>query len=99
MPAAAIVSKAISSANLFTDESRFNYGYFNISIWGTFAATITLQRSFDDGDTWLDVDTFDEAAEKIVANAEGDCLWRIGVKSGQYTSGTAHVRLGQGQTG
>jgi len=33
-------------------------GYFNLSVSGTWAGTLTVQRSWDSGDTWLDVDTF-----------------------------------------
>ncbi|MEY3774316.1 MAG: hypothetical protein RLZZ129_1096, partial [Verrucomicrobiota bacterium] len=26
---------------------------FNVSVWGTFSATVQMQRSFDNGTTWL----------------------------------------------
>ncbi len=89
----AIVTKAISAENTFSDAVRCR-GYFNISIYGTFSATITVQRSFDDGSTWLDVDDFTAASESVGLEAE-IAKYRIGVKTGNYTSGTVNVRIGE----
>ena len=89
--------------NLFTPPSYFrrSTGYdcddFNISlsVQGTFAATVTLQRSFDDGVTWHDVETFTEPIEKFVINTDSSHKWRLGIKSGNYTSGEAFCQLSQ----
>ena len=35
--------------------TRSGPGPFNISIWGTFAATVALERQFDGDSTWLPV--------------------------------------------
>lgn len=67
---------------------------FNVSIRGTFVATITVQRSFDNGIIWRDVQIFSIEDEWVGRNAER-CKYRIGIKSGNYTSGTAYVRLGR----
>ena len=66
----------------------------SLSISGTWAGTLTLQRSFDNGSTYMDVQAFTANTEAVVENA-GDAavLWRVGFKTGNYTSGTAAVRL------
>lgn len=68
---------------------------FNISVGGTFVATVTLQRSFDGGSTWHDVWATAEPAERIVDTTESGLLWRLGVKSGEFTSGSLHARMSQ----
>lgn len=67
---------------------------FNVSISGTWAGTITLQRSFN-GQDWKDVATFITNAEQVGDDPEENIYYRIGFKAGEYTSGTASVRLSQ----
>lgn len=67
---------------------------FNFSLYGTFSASVTLQRSFDGGSTWLDVVTLSEPGELAGDEPEG-ALYRFGVKAGNFTSGQANGRLGQ----
>lgn len=67
-------------------------GYFNLSISGTFVATVTVQRSTDNS-TWADVDSFTVATETVGFEPEF-MYYRVGVKTGNYTSGTVVVRLG-----
>jgi len=52
-----LVTASITAQNTFSD-GLYTEGAFNISIAGTFVATVTVQRSFDQGATWRDVDTF-----------------------------------------
>jgi hypothetical protein len=85
---------AIEAENAFTVPHWIGSGPFNISVWGTFVATVTVQRSFDDGATFRDVASFTEATEEAGFEPEGT-LYRIGVKTGDYTSGTVNVRIGQ----
>lgn len=79
---------------------------FNTSISGTWAGTVTLQRSFNyiqvlagkmaEGDeTWLDVKTWTTNAEGIgeFSEPEADVYYRLGFKTGGYTSGTAFLRF------
>lgn len=88
------VSKAITAQNTFTDAMENQGGRgFNLSIWGTFVATVTLQRSFDNGQTWLDVATYTAPKEDTGMDPEGNLL-RVGVKTGDFTSGTVNVRIG-----
>lgn len=87
-----LASAAIAAQNTFTDSVRLG-GNFNISIQGTFSATVFVQRSYDNS-TWYDVDSFTAATEQT--GFEPEYIWyRIGVKTGGYTSGTANVRIGQ----
>lgn len=67
---------------------------FSILITGTWVATITLQMSFDAA-TWVDVNTR-TVNQSISYNDELDnqiIYYRIGIKAGQYTSGTAVTTL------
>lgn len=89
---ATIASADITAQNTFTDAVQLS-GWFNVSISGTFSATVTIQRSFDNS-TWRDVDSWTAPTEEVGMEPEV-CWYRIGVKTGNFTSGTASVRLGQ----
>ena len=91
-----IASKTITAQNTFSDPVRLT-GFFNLSITGTFVATVTVQRSFDNQATWQDVDTFTKSTEDFGMEPEV-CWYRAGVKTGDFTSGTINVRLGQDGT-
>lgn len=81
---------AIDAENSFTDPVQLT-GNFNISISGTFSATVVVQRSFDNS-TWHDVNSFTTAFQGT--GYEPEVVWyRAGVKTGGYTSGTANVRV------
>lgn len=87
-----IASASIAAQNTFTDAVRLE-GYFNLSLSGTWVATVTAQRSIDNS-TWVDVDTFTANAEEV--GFEPEFMWyRVGVKTGAFTSGTVVVRLGR----
>ena len=85
---------AIVAEDTFSNPLSIRGGQFNFSLWGTFVATVVVQRSFDGGTTWLDVDTFTAPTEEVGMEATG-ALYRAGVKTGAFTSGTANVRLSQ----
>ena len=61
-------------------------GSFNLSISGTFSATVTVQRS-EDGSTWRDVDTWTAPSEEVGYDPILN-YYRVGVATGDYTSGT-----------
>ena len=86
------VTKTISAENIFSDSLSVPANQFSISVSGTFVATVTLQKSYD-GTNWNDVEQFTYASEWIATEPEG-ASYRIGVKTGDYTSGTITVRLG-----
>ena len=98
---AAVVSKTINSAppaaGTWTDAISALYqnrsGFLNISVYGTtWAGTVFLQRRFQGG-TWYDVTSFTTNTQKALVDREGGVSYRIGVKSGGYTSGSVTVRL------
>ena len=92
----AFTTKAIAAADSWSDAVAVTPAkgtFFNVSIWGTFTATVTLQRSFDAGTTWLDVATYTTSKEEVRQEPEG-ALYRLGCKTGQFTSGPVNVRLG-----
>lgn len=88
------VSADIDAENTFTDGIQL-FGHFNLSISGTFSANVTVQRSYDNS-TWLDVDTFTSASEEVGYEPQ-EMYYRVGVKTGDYTSGTASVLLSKDQ--
>ena len=89
-----VVTVELSAENTFSDGLYVDNA-FNLSISGTFVATITVQRSFDLGSTWRDVDTFTAPIETFGSDPEPVVVYRAGIKTGEYTSGTATVRIGR----
>ena len=67
----------------------------SVVITGTWSATVTLQRSLDDGDTWADVTTYTVNTSATYNDALDNqiTLYRIGIDTGDYTSGTATLEL------
>ena len=86
----------ISAQNTFSTPIYIK-GDFNFSLWGTWSATVFVQRSFDEGTTWLDVEELTDNSELIGYEPEG-ANYRWGIKTGGYTSGDANGRLGQDTT-
>jgi 6-phosphogluconolactonase (cycloisomerase 2 family) len=94
------VSGSFTGANQFTASEIRVTGVgttraFTITRSGTWSATVTLQRSLAEPGNWTDVATFtsngsasynDELDNQIV-------YYRIGIKTGDYTSGTAVITL------
>lgn len=74
------------------------YASFNMSLWGTFAGTVQLERSFD-GATWLPLTergssiTFTGPCSEIFEEPEPSAQYRLNCTS--YTSGTINYRLSQ----
>jgi len=70
--------------------------FLNISISGTWVGVVTLQRRFGSSDTARDVTdgNWTSNAEQALYDHEEGVDYRIGIKTGNYTSGTCNVRLG-----
>lgn len=93
------VTAAIAAQNTFTSniectgvgEAR----RFAISISGVWVATVTLQRSVGVAGNWVDVTSFTTNQAITYADALDNQLvfYRIGIKTGGYTSGTATCTL------
>lgn len=98
MTIASSVTKAVTAENMFSDWLSVDKGQrFSLDIYGTFTANVTLQKTYDGGTTIIDEPTVRTApySEISLPLAEGT-QYRIGVKTGGFTSGTANVRLGRG---
>lgn len=68
---------------------------FAITISGTFTATLTLQQSIGEPGNWIDVTTY-TGLTSITYDDELDnqiIYYRLGIKAGDYTSGTAVAAL------
>ena len=90
-----LIEKTISAQNTFATAAELVAGKFNFSLSGTWAATVHLQRSFDQGSNWLDVDSFTDNVEAVGEEPEGGVYYRFGVKTGNYTSGAVVGRISQ----
>ncbi|AIK68531.1 hypothetical protein Lo5R7ANS_61 [Mesorhizobium phage vB_MloP_Lo5R7ANS] len=83
----------ITAQNTFTTPVLIQGGNtFDVSVSGTFVATVTLQRSKDGTTNWVDVDTLTEPGE-WTGDAGSAWFYRLGVKTGEFTSGTVVVDL------
>jgi len=83
----------ITGEDQWTDSVKM-IGNFNMSISGTWEnSTITVQRQFDSDGVWLDADSFDENIEIVGQEPEKNVLYRMGVKQGDFGSGSISVRL------
>jgi hypothetical protein len=72
---------------------------FNISVVGTFTATVTLQRSVGDTGVWEDTPTtYTVATSEAFSDGLDNQIvaYRIGVKTGDYTSGSIGASLSYG---
>lgn len=93
------VTANISAENTWSDPIRvFGVGTdraFTIVLSGTWVATVTLQRSIGAVGSWTDVTTY--IANQTVNYNDGldnqEIYYRIGVNTGNYTSGTVVERL------
>jgi hypothetical protein len=93
------ISGTFTSATAGASDSFTKY--FNLNIQGTFVATITLERSFDQGLTWNTLATdstgtataFTAPLSLIAYEPENNVRYRLNCTS--YTSGTVTWRLSQ----
>jgi len=95
-----VVSKSISAQNTFTDPIRVvgsgNAREIGIIITGTFVATASLQFAFAEGGPWNDQGTQWTAPVSTTYDDGQDgqiIYYRIGVKTGDFTSGAAVCSL------
>ncbi len=87
-------SASISAQNTWVTALEIDAGQaIVISLSGTWVATVTLQRSFDAGGTWVDYITYTSNASTEVIEARDDVQYRLGVDTGDYTSGTVVAEL------
>lgn len=93
------VTAALVAQNTFSDEIRvFGVGTdraFTIVRSGTWSATVTLQRSIGAPGDWTDVTTYTTNGTVSYNDALDNQIiyYRLGVKTGDYTSGTVDLRM------
>jgi hypothetical protein len=74
-------------------------GDFNFSLWGTFAATCELDRSFDSGTTWIQLTaigspfSWTAPATEVLNEPESGILYRVNCTA--VSSGTVNYRVSQ----
>lgn len=95
-----LVTVAISAEDQFTDPIRVNgienQRIFQVTISGTWTATVTLQYSVEEPGNWVDVKswTANTASENYDDGLDNQVIYyRLGVKAGGFTSGTANAQL------
>ena len=89
-----LVELNVAAGNVFSDPI-FLHAHFNLSLSGTWEATVTIQRSFNGGGFWRDVGTFTENTEEYGFEPGHNVLYRIGVKALDFTSGSVEIRMGK----
>lgn len=62
-----------------------------IRVWGTFSATVDIEKSYDAGDTWVVVKQYTSAADEIYEEVEAGVQFRL--STSVYSSGTVNYRL------
>jgi hypothetical protein len=95
-------SENLVAENTFTDwikpknkNSKRNAGFLNLSVSGTWVGTVTVQYRYDGGGTIdLPDGAFTANTSRIIEDYENEVEYRAGFKTGDYSSGTAAVRLG-----
>lgn len=93
------VSAAVAAGNVWSDPIRVtgtgNGRIFAIVISGTWTGTVTLQRSVEEPGAWTDVNNYTNNTSTTLNDALTNQIiyYRIGIKTGNYTDGTANVQL------
>ena len=96
--------KTLSAENMYTDSIYIPArSYVSVSIHPTVfgIANVSIQKAYiEEQTTWLDT----KVQEMVVATGDiervslsptpEDCLYRVGIPTGEYTSGTFICRLG-----
>jgi hypothetical protein len=74
-------------------------GGFNMSLWGSFTGMVQIERSFDDGTTWLPLTalgtaiSFTGPCSEVLEEPAFGALYRLNCTA--LTSGTINYRIGQ----
>ena len=91
------VTASVTAQDTGTDwlQLRGHRNFFDVSVSGTFVATVTLQRKRpgDAAGAARDIETYTSGTETLKEFA-GHWDVRLHVKTGNYTSGTAVLELG-----
>lgn len=94
-----LVTSSLTGADQFTDPIRVSgiddQRKFQITITGTWVGTVTLQYSVSAPGSWVDAKTWTANTSETYDDTLDNQIiyYRIGIKAGEYTSGTAVATL------
>ena len=89
-------SASLTAINQFTSAIQVDAGESVIvQLNGTWVANVYLQRSLDEGATWLDYKLFTANTSLSYPESQDGVFYRMGINNSapEYTSGTAEVSL------
>jgi len=89
-----VTTATITAQNTFTDWAEITEEG-HVSVSGISDSTVTVQRSFDQGATIKDVESFTADFEKIIGGSRGRIFYRVGIKTGDYGTDTVICRVSQ----
>lgn len=89
-----VATETISAQNTFTDWAEIT-GDGHVSASGIVDSTVFVQRSFDEGASIKDVESFTADFEKVISGSGGRVFYRIGIKTGGYGSDDVVCRVSQ----
>ena len=92
---------ATGNSAVFSPRSDFMNNNYTLSIWGTFSASVQLEREFDNSGVWQPITiggaqafTYTAPASEDLVMAERGVLFRL---SCTWGSGAVSYRVGQTQ--
>lgn len=98
------VTVSVDEQNEFTDwiqpaqqlaHGVTGSGFLDLVISGTWGGTVTLQKKHGTDGTTYDVETFTSNDAVLIEDHSSTVYYRAGIKTGEYTSGTAVILLEQ----
>ncbi len=93
------VTESLGAANVFSDPIRVagvgGQRTFGVTITGTWVATVHIQYSVDEPGNWIDYTSYTTNQSTSISDGLDNQIiyYRIGIKAGNYTSGTADATL------
>ena len=98
MPAERRLNASLNASGQWTGPFAARIGQLFVAIDGDYDAIVTLQTSNDDGDTWRDVDRYVALRLPAVLHVNQPvqgCWYRLGIKTGEWYTGTVNVEMAQ----
>jgi len=84
----------ITAQNTYCTAVEMNAGeVLEVLIEGTWTDIVTLQVSYDQGTSWNDVEQWTANAHELFTVDRDNVQYRLGIKTGDYTAGTATCKL------
>ena len=85
-------SATLTAADTYTEWTQI-FGPFLIELTGVTDSTVTFQRTRDGGSSVLDIENFSSDTFYTAEMPWTTCLFRVGIKAGNYGSDTVLVHL------